>query len=107
MEFKITIEENRYIEKFFKQFAQYEEEIRDNIYNKLPDIINNRPYKIKPAYHLKRENHTIFEYKIIVKNANFRAAYTQIDNYINLFFITDTTIKREFVSLLERTNLVD
>ena len=107
MVFKVSIEENKYMEKFFKTFPQYEEDVKDNIYNKLPDIINFRPYKIKPAYHLKRNHHTIFEYKVIVKNADFRAAYTQIGHDINVFYISDTTIKRYFVNLLENTTLVD
>ena len=107
MDFNVRIEDNRYMEKFFKTFSSYEEEIKDNIYHKLPDIINFRPYKIKPAYHLKRNKHTIFEYKVIVKNANFRAAYTQIGTDITVFFISETTIKRQFVSLLEKTSLVD
>ena len=107
MDLHITIEDNKYMEKFFKNFPQYEDEVKDNIYNKLPEIINFRPYKIKPAYHLKRNHHTIYEYKVIVKNANFRAAYTQIGNEVNVFFVTDTTIKRHFVSLLESTSLVD
>lgn len=107
MEFHVSIENNKYMDKFFRDFPQYEEAIKDNIYNKLPEIINYRPYKIKPAYHLKRDNHTIYEYKVVVKNANFRAAYTQIGNDINVFFITDTTIKRQFVTALENTSLVD
>ena len=107
MKFDVSIEDNKYMEKFFKTYAQYEDAIRDNIFNKLPDIINFRPHKIKAAYHLKRNNHTILEYKIIVGNMNFRAAYTQIGNQINIFYISSTTIKRQFVQLLENTSLVD
>ena len=106
-EFNVSIESNKYMDKFFKDYPQYEEEVKDNIYYKLPDIINFRPDKIKPAYHLKIDNHTILEYKVIVKNANFRAAYTQVGNTINVFFITSTTIKRHFVELLGNTSLVD
>ena len=107
MELRITIEDNKYMEKFFKSFPQYEEEVKENIYHKLPDIINHRPHKIKAAYHLKRNHHTILEYKVIVKNMNFRAAYTQVGNEVNVFFISSTTIKRFFVSALENTTLVD
>ncbi len=107
MELNVRIEDNRYMEKFFHRFPQYETDIKANIFTKLPDIINNRPYKIKPAYHLKRNNHTIYEYKVVVKNANFRAAYIQIGADVTVFFISDTTIKRQFVSLLEKTSLVD
>lgn len=67
MDLNVSIEDNRYMEKFFRKFPQYEEEVKENIYQKLPDIILHRPHKIKPAYHLKRNNQTIYEYKVIVK----------------------------------------
>lgn len=107
IDFNIRIDENKYIEKFFSKFYMFEEDIKHNIYNTLPEIINFRPHKIKPAYHLKRHNHTIYEYKIVVRKNNFRAAYILIENDLELFFISSTTIKREFVKLLENTNLVD
>lgn len=107
MDLNITIEDNRYMEKFFRKFPQYEEAVKENMLHKLPDIIMNRPYKIKPAYHLKRNNQTIYEYKVIVRDINFRAAYTQNGNDVNVFFISDTTIKRQFVNVLENTSLVD
>ncbi len=107
MDFNIVIDDNKYIDKFFSQFHMFEENIKDNIYNTLPDIINFRPHKIKSAYHLKRKGHTIYEYKIVVNKNNFRAAYILVDNNIELFFISSTTIKREFVKLLENTTLVD
>ena len=107
MDFHVSIEQNKYMDKFFKSYPQCEQEVKENIYHKLPDIINFRPHKIKPAYHLKRDGHTIFEYKVIVNNMNFRAAYTQIGNEVNVFYISSTTIKRFFVGLLEKTSLVD
>ena len=107
MDLHISVEDNRYMEKFFRKFPQYEQEVKDNFYHKLPDIILNRPHKIKPAYHLKRDKLTIYEYKVVVKKANFRAAYTQTGNDVNVFFISETTIKRQFVSVLENTALVD
>lgn len=107
MDINVIIEDNRYMDKFFRKFSQYDEDVKNNIYNKLPDIIKNRPHKIKPACHLKRNSHTIYEYKVTVKNANFRAAYIQEENNITVFFISDTTIKRLFVGLLEKTSLVD
>ncbi len=107
MDLKVSIEENKYMEKFFKNFPQYEEQVKENIYHKLPEIITYRPHKIKPAYHLKRNGHTILEYKVSVHNKDFRAAYTQVGNEVNLFFISETTIKRHFVAVLEATTLVD
>ncbi|MEG2787207.1 MAG: hypothetical protein RR942_05240 [Romboutsia sp.] len=107
MNFNVVIDENKYTNKFFKSFKSYEEDIKDNIYNKLEEIINFKTHKIKTAYHLKRKNNTIYEYKIVVKNYNFRAAYIQVGNNIEVFFISITTIKKDFVKLLENTNLVD
>lgn len=93
--------------KFFSEYSMFEEEIKNNIYNILPDIINFRPHKIKPAYDLKRKGHTIYEYKIVVNKHKFRAAYILVGNDLELFFISTTTIKREFVKVLEKTSLVD
>ena len=107
MDFHVNIDHNKYMDKYFKNYPKYEKEVRDNIQHKLPDIINFRPHKIKPAYHLKREGHTIYEYKVIVSNMNFRAAYTKIGNEIDVFYISSTTIKRFFAALLEKTSLVD
>ena len=56
---------------------------------------------------MKRNGLNIFEYKIVVNNNNFRAGYTLNGSDIDLFYITKTTIKREFVKELEGTDLVD
>lgn len=107
MKYNINIDNNKYIQKFFNKYSDFEEDIKNNIYNILPEIIDFRPHKIKPAYHLKRNGLTIFEYKITVNKNNFRAGYTIDNNNIDLFYITKTTIKRCFVEELESTNLVD
>lgn len=107
MKYNITIDSNKYIQKFFNKYSSFEEAIKSNIYNILPEIINFRPHKIKPAYHLKRNGLTIFEYKIVVSNNNFRAGYTLNGYDIDLFYITNTIIKREFIKELENTTLVD
>lgn len=95
------------MERFFKNFNRIEEGIKNNIRQVLPELIEFKPYKIKTAHHLKRNGHTIYEYKIVVNKNEFRAAYTMVDNEVDLFFISSTTIKRDFVKLLESTNLVD
>ena len=96
MKYNITIDNNKYIQKFFNKYSSFEEDIKNNIYNILPEIID-----------LKRNGLTIFEYKIVVNNNNFRAGYTLNGSDIDLFYITKTTIKREFVKELEGTDLVD
>ena len=107
IKFNVTIENNSYVEKFFKDNPQYKSDIENNAYNVLPEIISFRPYKIKPAHDLKRNGHTIFEYRISLKNIDFRAAYTQIATDINIFFISKVIVKRLFVKQLEATSLVD
>lgn len=107
MNFNIIIDENKYLDKFFRNFKSYEEGIKYNIYNKLEEIIKFKPHKIKTAYHLKRKNNIVYEYKIVVKNYNFRAAYIKNEENIEVFFISSTTIKKDFVKLLENTSLVD
>lgn len=106
-DYKIRIDDNKYLDRFFKNFSRFEEGIKDNIDRILPELIQFKPHKIKTAYHLKRNGHTIYEYKIVVNKSDFRAAYTLVGNEIEVFFISSTTIKREFIKLLENTNLVD
>lgn len=105
--YNITIDNNKYIKKFFNKFKIFENDIKNNIYNILPEIIDFKPHKIKPAYHLKRRGLTIFEYKIIVDGNNFRAGYTINNKNVELFYITTTTIKKDFVKELENSNLTD
>lgn len=107
MDLIIRIDDNKYLDRFFKNFNRFEEAIRENIKQILPELIQFKSYKIKTAYHLKRNGHTIYEYKISVNKNDFRAAYTLVNNEIEVFFISSTTIKREFVKLLESTSLVD
>ncbi|MEF9943508.1 MAG: hypothetical protein RR101_03245 [Burkholderiaceae bacterium] len=105
---EVTIESNRHIDQFFRRFAATEAEVRDNVRHALPEILRHRPHKIKTAYHLQRNGHPIHEYKIVLKHSiNYRAAFTEIDQRVTVFFISDTLIKREFVKLLGHTNLVD
>ncbi|MGL4602176.1 MAG: hypothetical protein ACRCYN_00735 [Plesiomonas sp.] len=103
----ITIDENNSIISFFKKYTKFEESIKINIYNTLPNILHAKPHKIKPAYKLKRHGLTILEYKIVVGKSNFRAAFTISDNNISVFYITETTIKKDFVKELGKTSLVD
>ena len=107
MKYNIVRDNNKYVQKFFNKHNSFEKDIKNNIYNILPELIDFRPHKIKPAYHLKRNGLTIFEYKIVVNNKNFRAGYTLNGYDIHLFYITNTTIKREFVKELGSTDLVD
>lgn len=107
MQYDITIQENRYIKKFFSRFNMFEEAIKENIYHTLPEIIDTRPYKIKLAGHLKRGGKFIYEYKIVAKRSDFRAAYIIEGHQIEVFFISSTTIKKEFVATLSSTDLVD
>ncbi|MGL6070572.1 hypothetical protein [Craterilacuibacter sp.] len=102
------IDSNTYLDRFFRHFKSTEAQVKDNIYRELPQIIQHRPHKIKIAKHLKRNGRLIYEYKVALgHNINYRAAYTQDDQGVTVFFISDTLIKREFVKLLGNTSLVD
>ncbi|MGL5006502.1 MAG: hypothetical protein ACRC53_03795 [Plesiomonas sp.] len=103
----VTIDENNNILSFFKKHATLEELIKLNFYNELPNILHTKPHKIKPAYKLKRHGITILEYKVVVGKNDFRAAFIINNNDVSVFYITETTIKREFVNELSKTNLVD
>ena len=103
----IELEDNKYLQRFFRKYAQYEAAVKHNVHTVLPEIILHRPHKIKPAYDLKRHQLTIQEYKVVVDKVNFRAAYTQSGDVVTVFYITPTTIKREFVRELASTSLCD
>lgn len=36
MKYNITIDNNKYIQKFFNKYSSFEEDIKNNIYNILP-----------------------------------------------------------------------
>ncbi|MGG7077124.1 hypothetical protein [Clostridium sardiniense] len=101
MKENIIIEDNNILKKFFKANKKYEELIINNILYRLPDIIKSSPYKIKAVQNYIYNGKTIYEYKIPLDNAiNCRVAYTNYNNKIKVFFISNTIIKREFVKLL-------
>lgn len=106
--FNISIDDNHSIKKFFKKFSIYEKETIKNINIVLPILITEKPYKIKTAHGLKYKGNLIYEYKIkINKFINFRAAYTLTEDNILVFFISDTTIKKDFVALLSSLDNVN
>lgn len=103
MNYNIEIEENKHINKFLKHNKKYEELIRDNIKNVLPMLIEEKPYKIKTAHGLKYKGKLIYEYKIkLDKYVDCRVAYIIDGLEITIFFISNTIIKKQFVSLLEK-----
>lgn len=107
MIFKITIEDNNHLKKFFKYNSKYKEIIINNINNTLPMLIEEKPYKIKTAHGLKYNNKIIYEYKIhLDKHLDCRVAYTQESENINVFFISNIIIKAHFVKLLEQLDCV-
>ncbi|WP_077999316.1 hypothetical protein [Edwardsiella tarda] len=103
----VTIDDNTAMRAFFKKFSRDEAAIKANLYHELPQIISQRPHKIKAAWGLKHQGQTILEYKIVLKPRSFRAAYIQCQQQISVIFISDILIKREFVNALAATHLVD
>ena len=101
----ISVEDNKYTEKFLKNNFKYEKLIRDNIKNILPVLINQQPYKIKTAYGYKYKNKIIYEYKIkLNKYTDCRVAYIHEKEKIIVFYISNIIIKKDFVRLLEKVN---
>ena len=47
MDFHVNIEQNKYMGTFLQNYPQYEQEVTDTMYHKLPDIINFTQHMIK------------------------------------------------------------
>lgn len=93
----IIIEENNYLEKFFKHNIKYSEKLKNEINENILNIINEKPYKIKTVNKLKYNQKTIFEYKITLeKNFVCRVAYTKTEDNITVFYISTNIIKANF-----------
>ncbi len=99
----IIIEENTALRKFFRANKRFEALIRHSLIEELPQLIKERPYKIKTCGHYHYLNQTIYEYKISLdSNTSCRVAYIQHDNEIRIFFITNTIVKEQFLKLLAK-----
>lgn len=108
MNFKITIESNNYLNSFFKKYKIFTEDIIKNINTVLPHYLEKVPSKIKTVNKTKHNGLIIQEYKIVLSTKNFRGAFTvDTDSNVNLFYISDMVIKREFVKAIENTHLID
>jgi len=104
---RVTIDDNRAIHSFFKKFPHFAEQVIASIHHELPEIIRQRPHKIKSAWGAKYQGHTVLEYKIACKKQNFRAAYIQQQNEIKVIFISEVLVKRDFVKVLTASNMTD
>ncbi len=100
------IEDSITIKKFFGKNKEFETLIRDNIANILPILIDDKPYKISTADPYKYREKTIYEYKIILnEDTECRVAYIHEGSRRIVFFISNITIKSEFLKLI--SNLED
>ena len=97
----VIIEENGVLKKFFRANAQYADLIRKNITEQLPQLIAEKPYKIKTVAGCRYLGQTIYEYKIpLDRNTDCRAAYIHQGENIRVFFISNTIVNKEFAKLL-------
>ena len=103
----VTIDDNGAIRSFFKKFSRLADTVKTNIQHELPEIIRQRPHKIKAAWGAKHQGHTILEYKVVCKQQSFRVAYTQYHDEIKVIFISDVLVKRDFVKVLTASNITD
>lgn len=105
MEFNIELEDNSSIRRFFKRHNDEKSEIMQNFKVTLPIILHEKPYKIKTVSHQKYRGKTIFEYKVTLKKSvSYRAAFIRNEEKILLFFISSTTIKKDFSEELKNTS---
>lgn len=103
----ITLDDNTAINAFFKKFSRVAAEVKANIYHELPQIIRQRPHKIKAAWGLKHHGQIIMEYKIALKPQPFRAAYVRQGQHVKVIFISDVLVKRDFVKALAATQIAE
>lgn len=94
---EVIIEQNKYLQKFFKNNDKYSEKLKQQIYDNILTVINEKAYKIKTVNKLKYNKKTIFEYKIsLEKDFVCRVAYTKDENEVLVFYISTNIIKANF-----------
>lgn len=99
----VIIEENNYLEKFFSHNKNYSEKLKEEIYENILNMINEKSYKIKDVNKLKYKGKTIYEYKIIL-NKYFvcRVAYIREEDNIIVFYISTNIIKATFTKEISK-----
>ena len=100
VEYKQTLSQSTY--KYFgniKNGAPYNEKLKQEIYDNILIIINERNYKIKDVHKLKYKGKTIYEYKIILNKYFSNRCFKQ-----HLFFMKPASCEyfQIFVKLCNR-----
>ena len=99
--YQVTIEESSILDKFFRRNKPVEEKIKNEIYENINRVIEEKAYKIKTVKGYKYEGKTIYEYKIpLNKTFACRVAYIFQEEKIVVFFMSLTIIKSEFTKLI-------
>ncbi|MDA3730702.1 hypothetical protein PBV87_04205 [Niameybacter massiliensis] len=99
--YQVTIEESSILDKFFRRNKPFEEKIKNEIYENINRVIEEKAYKIKTVKGYKYEGKTIYEYKIpLNKTFACRVAYIFQEEKIIVFFMSLTIIKSEFTKLI-------
>ncbi len=97
----IEMEQNKYIEKFFKHNKKYECSLKKEILDNITSFLNEKAYKVKIINKLKYKGSTIYEYKISLdKDFVCRVAYIRDNEKICVFYISTNIIKANFVKEL-------
>ena len=88
-----------YLQKFFNHNKTYSEKLKQEIYDNILIIINERNYKIKDVHKLKYKGKTIYEYKIILNKYFSNRCFKQ-----HLFFMKPASCEyfQIFVKLCNR-----
>lgn len=99
--YQVTIEESSILDKFFRRNKLFEEKIKNEIYENINRVIEEKAYKIKTVKGYKYKGKTIYEYKIpLNKTFECRVAYIFQEEKIIVFFMSLTIIKSEFTKLI-------
>lgn len=79
---------------------QHAQEIIAQIHLRTLEIIQNSPHKIKTVKGYKYHHKTIYEYKLTLTHCSYRVAYSFIDEYVEVFFISTILLKAQFTKLI-------
>ena len=99
----ILISNNNDAEQKMAKLNELKEKLKQEIYDNILIIINERNYKIKDVHKLKYKGKTIYEYKIIL-NKYFvcRVAYIKDGDNIVVFYISTNIIKAIFTKEISK-----
>ncbi len=105
---QIYLQDNRHMSQFLKNQRLTHANFLNQIIVRYHDVIQCHPEKIKTVAGARHDGRLLFEFKLPYDRARtFRVAYVQDDNTLLVVYASKTTLKKDFVKELSKTNLVD